>query len=220
MQVELDEGTRALFARYVPDEDLRELVHQTLGVLRFALDRALAHEDQPAKYPLPAGERPLERALFERISRLPRATRRVLVEGARERMEAGASLRARHYGVASAINPHASGSVEQALHRVALPAPLRAAATRARLRLMAPGETRPAPTGPEYCGPWDMEVLKLATRLTLGALSGWLELEGLWPRVTGLAFLVTTVGVDSLFALPPFLPPCFPRASASGLARA
>ncbi|HZI08958.1 MAG TPA: hypothetical protein VE153_01140 [Myxococcus sp.] len=170
----MDEKIRAHFSRYVPDEDLRELGPLALGVLRLALDRALAHEAQPAKYPLPAGGRTLEHAAFERISRLPRATRQALSERARERMEAGARMRARHYGVASAINPHVADSVERALSRLALPTPLRAAAARARVRLAAlPLEdARPAPVRLESGGARDSELGELAMRLTLDALSG------------------------------------------------
>ncbi len=197
MQVDMDEKTRALFSRYVPDEDLRELGAQALGVLRLALDRALAHEACPARYPLPAGGRTLEHVAFERLSRLPRVTRQALSEQAWERMEAGARLRARHYGVASAINPHAADSVERALPRLALPAPLRAAAIRACLRL-GMGDSKPVLV--EHGGARDSELMELASRLILNALSGWLELAS--PSLDAAAWGLASVGVEGLFVPP------------------
>ena len=143
MALDLDTLVRDALTTHVPDTDLRELARHAVGAVRLAFDRALAHDQDAQRFPLPTDPASLERAFAARCSQLPPAQRRAAATAAIARLEAAASARAQTYGVAAAIGLRQATSVEAALERLVIPPAVQTLADRARTKL-APLATLPA----------------------------------------------------------------------------
>jgi hypothetical protein len=76
-----------------------------------AIERAVGHHEDPAKYPLPAAADSLERLLHERLEWLPRARRAAIVGAIRPRLDEGAAARRARYHDLADLDPRDRASV-------------------------------------------------------------------------------------------------------------
>lgn len=86
-----------------------------VGHLRYALDRAAAHAEHPADFPLPAGADSLERLYADCVDRLGSGARRRLAREARGHLRASEAQRVARYGTIGRRAPQASVDTLQQL---------------------------------------------------------------------------------------------------------
>ena len=212
MTIQLPPVVQQVIRRYTRDDnDARVLVEQIVGAVRFALDRAAAHQTHPQQFPLPPGPDSLECHFASVVRRLPDAARHELAATARTRLAptpAGASpqvqaanrqKRQAVYGVAGLHEPTLADPIHQVISRLPIPAGLRETATRysrrASTRALSSGLSLAQPPGlgnlPDI--PGLMKPLPgLPQRPAPGAPSG----DGFTSRVpTALRLTITDVFV-------------------------
>ncbi|MFV8751392.1 alkaline phosphatase family protein [Nannocystaceae bacterium ST9] len=84
--------------------EINELLPDVHALVQLAFDKAAAHLQSPARYPLPSGGVSVEQALANKLERLPSAIRRSLSSAALGRL-ASSSTRTLAYGRMAALDP-------------------------------------------------------------------------------------------------------------------
>lgn len=112
-------------ATLLSDPKLKALADQMVRGGELALQKALAHDADPRRYPLPAGGRSIEQAMHAYISRAPAARRRAAGEQAIRGIEAGPEARRRTLGALAGIDLRSARSIASQLAEAAPPAQLR-----------------------------------------------------------------------------------------------
>lgn len=163
MAVDLPPQVLAAIRRHTADDDVVELAAQVTGVVRFALDRAIAHRNNPAEFPLAPDIGSLERQFLAAVARLPASSADALVAGARARLaptSSGASSAVRQanlakrqatYGFAGQHEPTGPAPIATAMRALKVPDGLRSRAERVTRRLHPPADNgaRPRRPGPD-----------------------------------------------------------------------
>lgn len=132
----LPDSVRRRFEQQVKHADTRAVLLQVTGALRLAADRAAAHLDDPARYPLPADAAALERVVLGKLQGQPQAVRQSAAAMARTRLQAPQPQRESDYGIYAALNIATARSTLDLARAMPLPAPLQASASRAGLHAL------------------------------------------------------------------------------------
>lgn len=106
-----------------------------------ALERVIAHNENPEYYPLPADPKSLERALHKLFEALPRKNKKDTIERVNKTLKAGRDARTRIYGDLVDINFRSTAPVVQQVKTKPVPANLKltqADITEVRSRLKLP----------------------------------------------------------------------------------
>src|SRR5262245_44535376 len=106
------------------DGKLRGFLNRFAKTGEVALDKAVAHLEQPDTYPLSPDPNSMEKILSRYIARLPPRERRGATAVVMPRLRASAAERQRIYGDLAAINLRSAQSVEQQLIARPVPAQL------------------------------------------------------------------------------------------------
>jgi hypothetical protein len=92
------------------------------GAINLAMEKVVAHHDNPQQYPLPSDPKSLERALHNFYSKLPNRKQKKMVEKARVNMNKTTAQRTQIYGDLMAVNLKSSAPIVQQVKAIPPPA--------------------------------------------------------------------------------------------------
>ena len=117
---------------------LRDRLNKTIDI---AMERVVAHDENPKYYPLPTDPKSLERALHKLFEALPRKNKKDTIEKVNKTLKAGKAARTKIYGDLVDINFRSSAAVVEQVKTKPVPANLKftqADVTEIRTRLKLP----------------------------------------------------------------------------------
>lgn len=104
---------------------LGSLVERTTKAVDLAMEKVVAHHQNPQQYPLPADSKSLERAFHNLFEKLPALKRKKVINKANETLKASSSERTRIYGDLAQVDLRSAVSVGEQVKSLPLPANLR-----------------------------------------------------------------------------------------------
>jgi hypothetical protein len=101
---------------------LHLITDRVKGAINLAMEKVVAHEQNPQQYPLPSDSKSLERALHNLFSKMPNRKQKKMIEKASVVMKKSAAQRAQIYGDLVAVNLKSSVSIVQQVKAIPPPA--------------------------------------------------------------------------------------------------
>jgi hypothetical protein len=106
------------------DQKLQKLSRRLQQTIDLTIEKVVAHNEDPKKYPLPAKAKSLERVFHNLFEELPKKHRKAVIEAANKTLKASGTERNRIYGELAAVNLRSAVSLVDQVKTVPVPASL------------------------------------------------------------------------------------------------
>ncbi len=113
---------------------LRVITDRTKAAVNLAMEKVVAHHENPQQYPLPSDPKSLERAFHNLFSKMPNRKQKKMIEKAKVVMTKSAAQRTQIYGDLMTVNLTSSVSIVQQVK--AIPPPPNFKLTEAEIRTL------------------------------------------------------------------------------------
>ena len=98
---------------------------RTINAVNLAFEKAIAHRDNPSKYPLPTSNRSVERAFYNFLEVVPKAKRNKIIDKVNETLKASATTRSSKYKDIVNVDFRSKTAIAEQVKALSVPEELR-----------------------------------------------------------------------------------------------